>query len=524
MHGTDSSERSSREPAVAGPLPLAAAESRPRSSLLILGMILLAFVVVRLPVMLRQPGSLDEEFYSVPGWTIVNEGIPRAPHIPQRDPQRVFYRADEAFFVEPPLGFYWQAVFFALLPDTYAAARIASGVAALATIGLVYELGRRLYRDEGAALWGAGMYSLFRTFYFPAITGRPDMLCTAFGLGVLMLVSRWHDRRDSRLLAAVGVLLGLGGLTHPLAFVYALQAAGWVIVAGTGWRRLVDLAIVVAVAMVVFALWLPLILRFPEPFRGQFLNHVQSGPGILQRMLLPWESLRYQAWMMSGHLGGVQFWLLLGGWTVAVLLYIRSGEAGPRVAALLAASGVYLLATMAGVHPTQYYWCYPTALLCVCLGGTIRRLAGRLEQSDGARLRANAIIGLLLGALMLPGAGVRTTLVYLTHWNDVNYNAPAFARVILADLPADVRYTVDREYVLDFLAAGRQTMLAETFALYFSAEKFPYDLLVISRHGVDERIAAAMNGELVRTYGVRDDPFACYVEVYRPTQRSVARP
>jgi hypothetical protein len=128
------------------------------------------------------------------------------------------------------------------------------------------------------------------------------------------------------------------------------------------------------------------------------------------------------------------------------------------------------------------------------------------------------IVGVVLAAIMLPGAGVRTTLAYLTRWNDVNYNAPAFARVILADLPADARYTVDREYVLDFLAAGRQSLLAETFAPYFSAEQYPYDYLVISRHGVDERIAAAMNGELVRTYGDRDDPFACYAEVYRPTQ------
>jgi 4-amino-4-deoxy-L-arabinose transferase-like glycosyltransferase len=315
--------------------------------------------------MLRQPGSIDEEFYAVPGWTIVRDGIPRAPHVPQRDPQRVFYRADEAFFVEPPLGFYWQALFFAPLPDTYAAARIASGAAALTTIWLIYELGRRLYRNEAAALWGAGLYSLFRTFYFPAMTGRPDMLCTALGLGALWLMAQWQERRDWRRLIAVGGLLGLGGLTHPLALVYALQVAGWVLLAGRGWRRFVELAIVVVVAVAVFALWLPLILKFPEQFRGQFLNHAHSGPGILQRMLLPWESLRFHAWMMSGHLGRAQFWLLLLGWAVAVVLHLRSFGAGSRIAALLAASGVYLLATLArrnttGATPQRF---------CVCAWG-----------------------------------------------------------------------------------------------------------------------------------------------------------
>jgi 4-amino-4-deoxy-L-arabinose transferase-like glycosyltransferase len=487
-------------------------------------LILLAFVVVRLPVMLRQPGSIDEEFYAVPGWTIVRFGIPRAPHVPQRDPQRVFYRADEAFFVEPPLGFYWQALFFALLPDTYAAARIASGVAALATIWLVYELSRRLYRNEAAALWGAGLYSLFRTFYFPAMTGRPDMLCTALGLGALWLMAHWQERRDRRRLVAVGGLLGLGGLTHPLALVYALQIAGWLLLAGRGWKKLIDLSIVVIAGVAVFALWLALILRFPEQFRGQFLNHVHSGPGILERMLLPWESLRYHAWMMSGHLGRVQFWLLLGGWAVAVALHWRNGGRGSRIAVLLAASGVFLLATLAGVHPTQYYWCYPTALLCVCLGSVIQALVAESARAGGPRLLVHGAVVLLLAALMLPGAGVRTTLAYLRHWNDIHYNAPALARVILADLPPDARYTVDREYVLDFLAAGRQTLLAETFAPYFSAEQFPYDYLVLSRRSVDERTAMKFDGELIHSYGERDDPFACYVEVYRQAERSGAGP
>jgi hypothetical protein len=136
----------------------------------------------------------------------------------------------------------------------------------------------------------------------------------------------------------------------------------------------------------------------------------------------------------------------------------------------------------------------------------------------------NGAVVVLLAALMLPGAGVRTTLAYLRHWNDVNYNAPALARVILAELPPDARYTVDREYVLDFLVAGRTTLLAETFALYFSAEQFPYDYLVLSRRSVNERTAVRLNGELIQTYGKRDDPFACYVEVYRPAEPSGAGP
>lgn len=519
------------------------------------------FLVIRVPLMWRQPGGLDEEFYATPGLAILKDGVPRAPHIPQRDPGRVFYLADQAFFVEPPLSFYWQALFFAVLPDTYGAARLASGVAALATICLVYELGRVLYRSEAAALWGAGLYSLMRTFYFPATTGRPDMLCTALGLGALLCLARSQcTRRRASSLVLTGVLLGLGGLTHPLALVYALQASGWLLFASRGWRRLGHPTLVAALALAVFTLWLPLMIRFPDEFRRQFLNHMHSGPGLLARLVLPWESLRFHAWMMSGHLGAVQFALLLGGTAMATAIAclsrqrgarralplhqsdaqatgaadppslarrasvsdalpaidFRHSNHGPLVACLLAWSSVYLLSATAGVHPTQYYWCYPTALLCVCLGRAIAALAACVPARGRRRVLVNWAGGALLVALMLPGAGLRTWRAHLRHWNNIDYNAPAFAQRLLAELPADARCTVDREFVLDFLAAGRPTILAETFAIYFSAEQFPYDYLVISRHGLDENIADVMQGELVRTYGDRDDLFACYAEIYRP--------
>lgn len=44
--------------------------------------------------------------------------------------------------------------------------------------------------------------------------------------------------------------------------------------------------------------------------------------------------------------------------------------------------------------------------------------------------------------------------------------------------------------MLDFLAAGRTTILAETFDLYFGAGEHPCDYLIVSRHGIEEGIAA----------------------------------
>ncbi len=492
----------------------------PRSSLLVLAAIFAAFLVARVPVMLRQPGGLDEEYYAIPGLTILEGGIPRLPHVPQRDPRRVFYLADQALFAEPPLSFYWQALFYALLPDTYGTGRLASGAAALAVLWLVYELARTFYQSAAAGLWAAGMCSLMRSFYFPLITARPDMLCTAFALAALLCVARWRDRQSPNWLWPAGVFLGLGGLTHPVAMIAAVQSAAWLCLASRGWRRALLPVLLAAVALAVFALWLPLIARHPDAFRNQFLGNIlrPTGPGLAARLVCPWAALTSHAEMMFGHLGPIQSTLLLGGVTLATIAAWVGRPVrprGPAMAPLLAWSSVYLLAALVGVHPTQYLWCFPTTLLCVCLGGMIAAASARLRSAPGGRfLRTGG--GVLLVALLLPGAGLRTCFAHLRHWNDVNYNAPAFARRMLEDLPANARFTVDREFVLDFYATGRRTLLAETFPVYFRAEEFPYDYLVISRHGLDEELAATMNGELVRVYGDRDDLFACYAEVYRP--------
>ncbi len=504
--------------------PVGVPGPRPRWALVVLGLILAAFVAIRGPLMARQPGGLDEEYYAIPGLTILEGGIPRMPHVPQRDPARVFYRADEALFAEPPLSFYWQAVFFAVLPDTYGAARCATAVAALVVLWLIYELGRLLYGSEAVGLWAAGLCVPARSFYFAAQTARPDMLCTAFGLGALLCVARGQVAEDRRWLIIAGVLLGLGGLTHPFAIVFAAQAAGWVFLGSRGWRRIGNVGLLAFLALAVTACWLPLILSHPEAFRAQFLNNIlkPAGPGLLARLLNPIDSFWSQGWMMTGHLGVVQSVLFLGAPVIAAA-WDGFRRRGPLIAWLLALSSVYLMAAAAGRHPTQYLWCYPTTLLCLCLG-RVTVAAGAFLKGFG---RAGRIVplagGLALIGLMLPGAGLRTWLSHVRHWNDVNYNAPAFAARMLADLPADARYTVDREFALDFVAAGRQTILAETFDVYLSAREFEYDYLIVSRHGIDENLAFIMRGRLLHTYGDREDPFACYAEIYRPAEDGAPR-
>ena len=79
------------------------------------------FLALRGPVMYHQPGGYDEDFYAVPGLTILQSGIPRLPHVPARNPESVFYHGDTALCAFGPgrrqLLVYRQA----LAPEGFAA-------------------------------------------------------------------------------------------------------------------------------------------------------------------------------------------------------------------------------------------------------------------------------------------------------------------------------------------------------------------------------------------------------------------
>ncbi len=496
----------------------------PRRSLLILACIAAAFLGLRVPIMYRQYGGFDEEWYSIPGWTVAREGIPRIPYAPSRDPNWIYYQADRALFALPPAYFYWQAPFFLLLPDGYGTARLASAVAGLLAVGLVYCLGREFYRDEAAGLWAAGLYSISRVFYFPAQTARPDMLCGALGLAAVLSVWHWQSRGRWFHLVLAGIWLGLAALTHPFAIAVAVQLGIWVLLAGRGLRgRLGALGLLIACSTAVFALWLPLVFAYPDVFQAQFFTNVldRSSSGILSRFFFPWPLLARQAEVLVDRATPIQAAIMLLGIGGATLVDLRQRHRGPTLAFALSWSAIYTLAAFAGAHPGKGYWCYPSALAFVCLGRTIT-VVGRRAAVPLRRPLHQAALGLLFLLAMLPGSGIRTWMAQVRHWSDVDYNSPRFVEKLLRDLPADARLTVDRAYVFDVYLAGRPTILALKERFFFNASDFPYDYLIVGPFGLDIDTAAKLDGKFLRAYGDRDDPFACYAEIYTPD--SAARP
>ena len=112
--------------------------------------------------MLRLPGGQDECWFAVPGETVAREGIPRIPYVVARNPEAVFYRADEALFALPPALHYVQAPFFLVFSPGYATGRLPSLCCAVLAILLVFGLTRGLLKDATAGLWAAGLFSLSR--------------------------------------------------------------------------------------------------------------------------------------------------------------------------------------------------------------------------------------------------------------------------------------------------------------------------------------------------------------------------
>lgn len=488
---------------------------RSRRALIVLVAAAGAFLLMRVPVMYRQPGGMDEDWFAAPGWTVAHEGIPRVPYAPERNRESVFFKADEALFALPPAYHYWQAPFFLVLPAGYGTARLASAVAGLLGVWLVYELGRAMLRDEAAALWAAVLYSICRVLFFPATTARPDMLCGLLGLAAMWQMWRWSSAPSFRRIACAGACLGLGLLTHPFAIVYCLQAGFWVLCRSTPWRRrLAHAALLTGTALCVLALWLPLIAAHADAFQEQFIGNVldRSGPGVLSRLAFPWPHGPYHARLLVEHAGPLQAALMVGGLLIVVAISLWSKESNLRALCILGLSAVYLLVACQGQHPTKGYWCYPGALLLLCVGQSI----SWMSRAAGRRSRwLSPLAGAAAVALVLPGCGIRTTLAHVMHWHDDNYNAPRFIRSVLADLPRESRLIVDPAHVFPAWLEGRNVVLGVNVPVYFHAREFPYDYLIAGRYGLVNDLPGQLGGEHVATYGDESDLFACYVEVYR---------
>ena len=495
---------------------LASPRFPPRGSLAVLLGIVAAFLILRLPLMYRQPAGHDEEWCAVPGLMVAREGVPRIPYMPSRSIASAAYRVDEALLLLPPAYFYWQAPFYWALPAGCGTGRLASATAGLIALLLVYQLGRSLFASEAVGLWAAGLFSISRLFFFPATCARPDMLCATIGLGALCATWQWDRGGGWRPLVVSGILLGLGMLTHPFANVFSIQVALWVAIAAGDWRRRVrGLGLLLSSALAALALWLPLIVAYPDLFRTQFFNNILDRPGrwLPLRMLLPKVSIAYHCGMLWQYVQPLQLLFIASGVAIGTILAVRSRRRGALVAAALAWSGCYLMATSVGPYTSERYWCYPAALAFLCVATVIVKGGAWLARWCPRPLLFQVAAGAMVVGVLLPGSGVRAWAAHLRHWSDPNYDSSRFVQAVLRDLPPDAHLMVDTAFVFDVYLAGRATIM-------LAGEDYgaptPYDYLIVGPVGRQHGLAAAKNARFLRAYGDPNDEFACFAQVYRP--------
>jgi hypothetical protein len=481
------------------------------------------FLAWHVPLVYRTEAGQDEDWYGVPGITILRTGLPQIPYIPSQDPGSACFKADVILYALPPLAFYLQALVHLILGVGLGPARMTAVFAGLFSCAVLYDLACLWFGDRRGALVAVAVYLIARAFYFPATTARPDMVAVALGLLAIDAAVRHRRAAGLRTLIVAGAGAGLSLLAHPFGIVPATQI-GLALLAGPGdpRKRLRDVLGFSGIVLLCFSLWLPLILLHTDIFRVQFGSNVfsRAGPGLGAALLAPWSVLGFQLRQILDHLQPIQaalYCLALAGGTLAGW---RCPDARDYVYHLWASW--LLLMFFEGKHPTLGYYAYPAALSSIALGILASRAMARVERAfeGGPLLLRTAlpwVVPVILLLAFLPGAGLRTLVTNLRHLNDPAYDAHVLARTVMSDIPPDALTAVDGAFVLDFYLADRRVLEATIHRLSYDFRTRPFEYVVFARDGL-RRFLPMMTGlTRVRTYGDRTDQFAPYAELYRRT-------
>jgi 4-amino-4-deoxy-L-arabinose transferase-like glycosyltransferase len=498
--------------------------SRPvRVESFVIALLVVAFFILRLPLLVRLPAAQDEDFYAVPGTTIRSAGVPQIPYLPSRDPTSVFYHADQFLFTLPPLSFYLQAVAFTILGDGLGTARLVSLISGLIAALIIGKLARHWFGPL-AALLSIAFLLFSRGFWITATTARPDMPAVACGLGALWLAIGDGDVTSRRTLWA-GLLAGLGLLSHPIAAIAACQAGLVYLLRPAPWpQRFKRTLTYSSITLAVFALWLPLIAMHPHWFRSQFLGNIQGRAG-LGLLAHPFEMLRacgFQVRNFIDHVGILQFGALALATAWAGFQARRSGPPRSYFIHLAAALALYLL--IIGDHHIRTYYVYPVSIASIGVGALLERVVVKLTGPESVHLGFKrsvrfrlALSIMLLGVLVLlaPGAGLRVWLEHLRHAHVPSYDTRQFCRTISRDIPIGATLAVDRPYVFEFHLLRPPVLEAIVEPFFFDVRACKYDYVVMGRVGLNQAPSALEGMDFVRAYGDAADPFSNYAELYR---------
>ena len=410
------------------PTPL----SQPRRSLWLLARIVIVLALLA-GLGLRQPNPPDEPRFVLAAKTMVETGNWLLPH-----------RGVELYAEKPPVFMWLQAASYELTHSWKLAFLLPSLLAALLTLWLTWDLGRRLWNRQVAQL---AVLALFTTLQFGLMAKRAqiDMVLVAMTTLALWGLLRHLLQGPNWKAWAVGAFAaGVGTVTKGVGFLPLLLLLPWAAwrmrhhpakaAASGGW----GLAWALPAFIAGTAVWLlPLaiaLLRDPEPallnYAHELLfkqtgtryanawHHIKPFWYYLQVMatlwlpsclLLPWL---LPAWWRRLRRGDGRQWLLLG-WSLLVLIFFSASPGKrevyllPMLPALSLAAAPLLAGLLRRAGPKRMLagWVWLASLLMLALGVLVKSGSSLLAHNHFAQSMPSAAIQQLGSGVLIIGAG-----------------------------------------------------------------------------------------------------------------------
>ena len=259
--------------------------------------------------------------------------------------------------------------------------RLLSVLLGLATLVLIWLAAREAWPGETqVALLALGFAAFLPGFAFTSATASNDVLAALTGAGVLLLLVRILRRGlDSRLAAAVGLVLGLGLLSKRSLLIFVpLLLLAFLLAPARSWaQRLAGMAVGLAATLIV-GVW-PFVsnmLEYGDPFataatqaaKGEIASPLANIPffwldrgyvgGLLDSL---WGVFGLRNVELPGAVYLVYYLLLLAGILGSLFYLRRATTAGKRVLFVLAAAFVLVFAGVA--YQNAQFWAIQGRLL-----------------------------------------------------------------------------------------------------------------------------------------------------------------
>ena len=285
---------------------------------------------------------------------------------------------------------------------------------------LLYFLAMRLFNSHRAAAFASLLFAFDPRFIRASRSARMDAQCMFFSLlGVFLYLIADSDRKRRYMwIALSGLAIGIAGITHPIAIIWAITIIVLIIAIGPG-SKIKSLVSFIIPAGLPAAIWLVYALRTPQLFLDQFVHHsnwhVLQG-SIIQRLIEEpsryMEAYRQSPILLLAYI--VAFiWAM---WTPLISRKIKITIAILVVVPVLF-NALFMIKILVG-----YYYLHPILILAACTGAMIAALIpGRLTFPRNAKqLGITAFVILLVANILLAGI-IGRYLVLAYQWEARDY-------------------------------------------------------------------------------------------------------